>query len=170
MKMIIYQDHKRSFCFVIESWNEYVYIVFSMVITPLILNKFKSTPNCPDLKCETKHFHSDILVFTADIFRKDFQEKVQFQGFFGVGAQHQNSQSEHAIQTTIYMACTFMIHILFNWSERGVDDIFLWYFVVDYTVWIYNWVPNIVTGLTPMELLIQTKNDNKDLLHFHILG
>ena len=28
----------------------------------------------------------------------------------------------------------------------------------------------MVTGLTPMELLIQPKTDNKDLLHCHILG
>ena len=88
----------------------------------------------------------------------------------GVGAQHQNAQADSVIQKMLYMACTFIVNILFNWSERGVDDIFLWYFAVEYTVWIYNWVPNIVTGLTPMELLIQTKNDNKYLLHFNILG
>ena len=92
-----------------ESWNKYVYNLFSMVITHLILNNLKSTPNCPDPKCETKHLHSDILVFTADIFRKDFQLKGQFQ-FLGVGAQHQNSQAESVIQTILYMAFTFMIH------------------------------------------------------------
>ena len=88
----------------------------------------------------------------------------------GVGAQHQNDQAESDIQTILYMDCTFIINILFNWSERGVDDIFLWYFAVKYAVWIHNWVPNIVTGLTPMELLIQTINDIKNLLHFNILG
>ena len=35
-----------------ESWNEYVYIVFGTVIPPFVLNNFKSTPNCPDPKCD----------------------------------------------------------------------------------------------------------------------
>ena len=89
---------------------------------------------------------------------------------FGICAQHQNTQAESAIQTILYMACTFIIHTLFNFSERGIDDILMWSFSVKHTVWIHSWVASIVTGLTPMELLIQTKNYNKDLLHFHILG
>ena len=68
------------------------------------------------------------------------------------------------------MACTFMIHILFHWSERWVDDILMCSFAVKHTVWIYSLVANIVTGLTPVDLMIQTKNDNTDLLYIHILG
>ena len=87
---------------------------------------------CEQASTETKHLHSDNGVFTADMFRKYFQEKGKLQFFCGVGAQHQYSQADHNIQTIMYMACTFMSHISFNWSGCGVDDIFLWYFGINY--------------------------------------
>ena len=59
------------------------------------------------------------------MLRKYFREKVQLQSFCGVGAQHQNFQAERAIQTIVYMACTFIFHILLNCSVHGVDDISL---------------------------------------------
>ena len=111
-------------------------------------------------------FQSSLLVFSGRIFNKN----DNFKGFWGVGEQHKNAQAERAIQTTIYMACTLMIRVLFNWGERGVDDIFLWSFAIKHAVCIYSWVQNMFTGLIPMELLIQTKTDNKDLLQCHILG
>ena len=103
-------------------------------------------------------------------FQEEFSRKRTISKFFGVGAKHQNSQAERANQTIIYPACTFIIHILFYFSERGIVDILMWSFAVMHTVYIHSWVASIVTGLTPMELLIQTKTDNKDLLSFHILG
>ena len=63
------------------------------------------------------HLHSDNEVFTADMFCEDCKSKHQSQSFSGVGAKHQNSLAERAIQTIIYMARTFMVHVSLHWCE-----------------------------------------------------
>lgn len=68
--------------------------------------------------------------------------KHQSQSFPGVGAKHQNTTAEWAIQRVIYMDRTFMVHISFNWSEWGVDDLPLWGFAVKHAVWLQNWMSN----------------------------
>ena len=69
----------------------------------------------------------------------------------GVDAQHQNAQSEHAIQTIMYLARTVMVHTyLLNCTERGADALSLWSFAVTHSVWMYNWIPNKESGLTTL--------------------
>ena len=67
-----------------------------------------------------QHYHSDNGVFTAEIFKDDYKDKQQTQSFRGVGAQHQNAEAERAIQTVMYMAHSFMIHVALHWSSDGV--------------------------------------------------
>ena len=119
---------------------------------------------------EIKHYHSDNGVFTAEVFREDCKEKHQKQSFSGVGAQHQNAKAERAIQTIMWMARTFMLHVSLHWTERGVDDIALWGFAVKHAAWLYNRLPNRVSGLTPIELLTKEKSDHRDLLRSHVWG
>ena len=119
---------------------------------------------------EIKHLHSDNGVFTADMFRDDCKMKHQSQSFSGVGAKHQNSIAERAIQTIMYMARTFMVHVSLHWCERGVDDLALWGFAVKHAAWLYNRIPNSTSGLTPLELLTKTKADHRDLLRSHVWG
>ena len=113
---------------------------------------------------EITHLHSDNGIFTTDMFCADCKSKHRSESFSCVGAKHQNSLSERAIQTIVYMARTFMVHVSVYWSERGVDDLALWGFAVKHAAWAYNCVPNRLLGLTPLELLIKTKADHKDLL------
>ena len=119
---------------------------------------------------EIKHLHSDNGVFTAKEFREDCKEKGQTQSFSGVGAQHQNARAERAIQTIMWMARTFILHVAMRWSERGVDNIALWGFAVKHAAWLYNRMPNRYSGLTPMELLTNIKADHRDLLRAHVWG
>jgi hypothetical protein len=119
---------------------------------------------------EITHLHSDNGIFTADMFREDCKSKHQSQSFSGVGAKHQNSLAERAIQTVMYMARTFMVHVSLHWTEHGVDDLALWGFAVKHAAWIYNRVPSRSSGLTPLELLTKTKADHKDLLQTHVWG
>ena len=124
-----------------------------------------------ELACvEINHIRSDNGVFVADEFRNDCAEKHQSQSFSGVGAQHQNARAERAIQTIMYMARTFMLHVSLHWTERGVDDLSLWPFAVKHAAWLYNRIPNRVTGLTPIELLTKTKADHRDILRTHVWG
>jgi len=113
---------------------------------------------------EVKRYHSDNGVFVAAEFRADCASKHQQQTFSGVGAKHQNGRAERSIQTIMSMARTFMIHVSLHWSEQGADAVALWPFAVRHAVWLYNRVPNSVTGLSPLELLSGTRADHRDLV------
>ncbi len=91
--------------------------------------------------------------------------KNQYQTFSGVGAKHQHGRAEWSIQTIMSMACTFMIHVSLHWDEQGSDAVALWPFTVRHAVWLYNRLPNGVTGLSPMEVVTGTCLDHRDLLH-----
>ena len=99
---------------------------------------------------EIKQYRSDNGVFTAEEFREDCKNKKQKQSFSGVGVKHQNARAEHAIQTVMYMARTFMLHVALHWSDNQVDDISLWPFAVKHAVWLYNRIPNHVAGILPL--------------------
>jgi hypothetical protein len=115
-----------------------------------------------------KHIHGDNGIFASDQYQQECAEKGQLQSFSGVGAQHQNSKAERAIQTIMYMARTFMVHASLHWSEHGVDDISLWPFAVKHAVWLHNRVPNRESGLTPMELVTKQRADHLDILRTHV--
>jgi hypothetical protein len=118
--------------------------------------------------CEVKHYHDDDGIFSMEKFWRDCEEKPQSQLFSGVGAQHQNARAERAIQTIMYMVQTFMVHASLHWTERGSDDLSLWSFAVKHSVWVHNRVPNVLLGLTPLELITRKRSDYKDLLHCHV--
>ncbi|KAL7489222.1 hypothetical protein ACHAW6_014841, partial [Cyclotella cf. meneghiniana] len=48
---------------------------------------------------------------------------------------HQNSLAKRAIQTIIFMARTFMVHVSLHWCDGGVDDLALWGSAVNYAAW-----------------------------------
>jgi hypothetical protein len=85
-----------------------------------------------------------------------------------VGAKHQNGRAERSIQKIMSMACTLMIHVSLHWDEQGSDAVALWPFAVHHVVWLYNRLPNGVTGLSLMEILTDTHLDYLDLLCTHI--
>jgi hypothetical protein len=60
---------------------------------------------------EVKHFHGNNGIFSSEEYRLECSEKKQLQSFLGVGAQHQNSKVERAIQIIMYMARTFLVHL-----------------------------------------------------------
>jgi hypothetical protein len=70
----------------------------------------------------------------------------------------------------MYMACTFMVHASLHWAERGLDYISLWSFAVKHSVWVYNHVLNVRSGLTPLELVIRERSDYRDILRCHVWG
>ena len=51
---------------------------------------------------EVKHFHGNNGIFSLEEYRLECSKKKKSQSFSGVGAQHQNSKAERAIQTIMY--------------------------------------------------------------------
>ena len=114
------------------------------------------------------HYHSNNGGFTAHEFQEDCAEEKQTQTFSGIGTQHQNAEAERVIQTVMYMARSFMVHAALNWGEDGLEDITLWPFVMDYTTWLYNCIPQQFSGITPLEMVTQSKKDHRDLMQTHV--
>ncbi len=63
-----------------------------------------------------------------------------------------------------------MVHASLHWTEQGLDDILLRSFAVKHSVWVYNRVPNVRSGLTPFELITRERSDCKGLLCCHMWG
>jgi hypothetical protein len=57
-----------------------------------------------------------------------------------------------------------------HWPSNGSDNIRLWPFAVQHAVWLFNRIPNRVTGLTPLEVFTKTKSDHRDLQRAHVWG
>jgi hypothetical protein len=70
----------------------------------------------------------------------------------------------------MYMARTFMVHASLHWTDRGSDNISLWPLAMKHSVWVYNRVPNVRSGLTSLELITRERSDYKDLLRCHVWG
>ncbi len=122
-----------------------------------------------DIACvKIKHYHCDNCIFSSKTYCKECFKKMQSKSFLGVGAQHQNSKAEQAIQTIMYMARTFLVHSSLHWTDMGADDIPLWPFAVKHAVWLYKPVPNQVSGLTPLELTTKQKAVHRDILRSHV--
>ena len=74
-------------------------------------------------------------------------KKKNRQNFSGVGVHHQNEMAEQSIQTIMLMAWTYMINVGLRWNEWGIDSLALWPIVVWHSAWMYNCVPNRISGL-----------------------
>ena len=66
---------------------------------------------------EMSHYHDDNGIFAYDAYCCNCEGMEQTQSFSGVGAQHQNTWVDRAIQTIMYMACTFMVHSALHWTD-----------------------------------------------------
>ncbi len=74
---------------------------------------------------KVKYYHGNNGIFSAEEYCQECLDKWQTQSFSKVRAQHQNAQAEHAIQTIMYMAWSFMVHASLHWTDQGLDDISL---------------------------------------------
>ena len=102
--------------------------------------------------------------FTSKSFREHLKSSGQVALHSGAGSHHQNSTAERNIRTIMAMSRTMLLHAAVHWPE--VSDPTLWALAVHHAVWIYNRIPNISTGLSPMDLW--TRNIYP-LCHLHSL-
>ena len=63
-----------------------------------------------------------------------------------------------------------MVHSALHWADDGAANLDLWSFAIDYAAWLYNRIPQRVSGITPIELLTQNKSDHRDLMRAHVWG
>jgi transposase InsO family protein len=92
--------------------------------------------------------------FTSAGYTSKLREFAQVMRFAGAGAHHHNGISERAIQTTMSVSRTMRLHAAIHWPD--VSDPALWPMAVAHAVFLYNHVPNLETGVAPVDLFTRT--------------
>ena len=98
-----------------------------------------------------KVYHADNDISNASEFMEELLKKQKKIMFSGAGASHQNGSSERAIKMVVTIARTMLMHA----ALRFPKDIFstsLWKMAMDYSVWVYNWIPDMQSGLSSIEI------------------
>ena len=75
------------------------------------------------------------------------QQKIRFSG---AGASHQNGAAERAIKPVVTMARTMLMHTVLRCPEDKLST-YLWLMAMDYTVWVYNRIPDIQSGISAIK-------------------
>jgi transposase InsO family protein len=115
-----------------------------------------------------KEYHTDNGAYQSAAFQEALRENEQSIRYSGVGAKWQNGVAENAIKIVTTRARTMMIHAALHWPEE--DDKTLWHLAVSYAAHLYNNVPNMRTGIAPVELFTGTKSDHQALKNAHPWG
>ena len=102
-----------------------------------------------------KHYHADNGCFADKGWMNHVQQKGQTITFSGVGAKFQNGVSERAIQTVQSWALANMMHVLLHWPSAFDET--LWPFALDHVVHLWNHMPQMSSGLSPIEIFTGTK-------------
>ena len=76
------------------------------------------------------------------------QQKIRFSE---AGTSHQNWAAERAIKTVFTMASTMLMHAGLTCPEDTLStDLFT--MAIYYAVWVYNWIPDMQSGLSAIEI------------------
>ena len=94
-------------------------------------------------------YKADNGIFKANEFVSHIREHNQKLSYYGVNAHHKNEAAEQAIRTVSKCARALMLYAACHWDCEVTSD--LWPMAVDYTVYLYNHLPN-EKGIAPMNL------------------
>ena len=106
--------------------------------------------------------------FTSKAFRAHLFQNCQVSRLSGAGSHHQNGKAERSIRTIMAMARTMLLHSAVHWPDMA--DPSLWTLAVRHAVWLYNHLPNISTGLSPLDLWSKTRFPLRKLHDLHVFG
>jgi transposase InsO family protein len=115
-----------------------------------------------------KKYHSDNGIFPSAEFKAYCKQQNQKYSFSGVGAHHQNGVAERNIKTVAQWAHANILHLAMHWPQQACLQ--LWPQAIDYSVWVFNRLPNVENGLTLNELWSSVQNKGKGLAHTHVLA
>ena len=98
-----------------------------------------------------KIYYTDNGISDASEFMKELFKKQQKISFSLAGASHQNGAAERTIKIVVTMARTMLMHT----ALRCPEDTFstdIWPIEMYYTVWVYNMIPYMQSGLSAIEI------------------
>ena len=118
-----------------------------------------------------KGYHTDNGIFNASDFMEELlnnQKKIRFSG---AGASHHNGAAEGATKTVVTMERNMWMHS----ARRCPDDtlsVDLWPMAMDYAVWVYNWIPDMQSRLSAIEIWSRSRFEpvSETLSNCHVWG
>lgn len=116
-----------------------------------------------------KSYHADNGIFSSADFKEHCERnRIKF-SFGGVGAKHQNGVAERNIKTVAQWARANMLHLATHWPQYASST--FWPQAIDYAVWVFNRMPNMITGISPNEIWSSVRGDSgTQLSRTHVFG
>ena len=106
--------------------------------------------------------------FTSKAFKDHLLAQGQTAKLSAAGSHHQMGKAERGIRTIMAMARTMLLHAAIHWPDMA--DPSLWPMAVKHAVWIYNHIPHISNGLSPVDQWSKTKFPLRKLHNLHVWG
>ena len=94
--------------------------------------------------------HTDNGIFASKEFKEDCASLGQIYSFHGVGEHHKNGIAECNIKTVAQWAHANMLHFAHCWP--GQARVYCWPQAIEYSIWVFNRLPNQTNGISPNEL------------------
>jgi hypothetical protein len=130
-------------------------------------SRFESLRRESGIKVQSYRFDNG-SAFTSAEFQAKLANDTQSSTRAGTGAHSQNGTAERAVFTLSSLARTMMIHAAIHWPS--ISDTSLWPMAVRQAAYIHNRFPMQDNGLSPYELLTQSKWERRRLLDLHVWG
>jgi hypothetical protein len=86
--------------------------------------------------------------------------------FAGAGAHHHNGMAKCAIGMITNMACTMMLYTAIHWPEA--TDATQWLMAVIHASYLYNHMPRLKIGISPVDLFTKTRWEQKKFHDCHV--
>jgi hypothetical protein len=150
----IFVDHASSFIFVRNQ--------FSLRAGETIVSKRAFETLAKSNGVEIQSYFGDNVPFNSAEFQQDLVSKGQAIVLSGVGAHHQNGVAERAIRTVTSFARAAMMHMVTHWPEQA--NLMLWPFAMEYSVFVWNHLPNRISRLAPIEIFSRTRQSTSTVL------
>jgi hypothetical protein len=115
-----------------------------------------------------RKYHADNGVFALNLFKEDCALLGQRYLFSGVGAHHQNGIAEQNLKTVSQWAHANMLHFAHHWPAKA--NVCFWPQAIDYPLWVFNRLPNLVNGLLPNKIWSSCCAPTEEFNWSHVFG
>jgi hypothetical protein len=158
-------------CIFVDHGSGYVHVEFQTTIDTheTLKAKQKFELLCRDFGVTPQQYQSDNgSPFTSQGFTENLSTFQQIIRFAGVGAHHHNGCAERSIQSVMSIARTMMLHAAIHWPETA--DPTLWPMAVAHAVYLINHMPNLSTGVAPIDIFTRTRWEQRKFRDLHVWG
>jgi hypothetical protein len=153
-------------CLFVDHASGYIHVEFQ---THLNTHETISAKESRDTGVIPQSYLSDNgSAFTSTGFTDTLRKFAQISRFAGAGAHHHNGTAERAIQTIMSISRTMMLHAAIHWPDMA--DSALWPMAIAHAVFLHNHVPNLDSGVAPVDLFTRSRWEQHKFHDLHVWG